>query len=191
MLRSTGEHAIGFGRRLSHQIINQHPHVRLISAKHKIRCAVSDISHRINPGNLPLRCRLLIPAGSINLPGQKQPGDRFGLQRAANLRWPDHVIFHRITMAKNFNFLQPGHEPNDLFLHISGQRSADPIAVNLVGIQSLRLKKKYDGSPYPQTELLYLRCSAIPRPSALDLAAVHRCPMQIRADNLVNFLIRR
>ena len=53
MLGAAGEHAIGLGRRLGHQIVYHHADVRLVAAQDEIGLAMRDKRAALMPATWP------------------------------------------------------------------------------------------------------------------------------------------
>ena len=68
-----GEHAVGFRRAAGHKIVDHHAGIGIGAAKGEAARAARSEQGRIDAGDEPLRRRLLIAGGAIDLPGQKQP----------------------------------------------------------------------------------------------------------------------
>ena len=83
-------------------------------------------------------------------------------------------------------FSKPGISADDLFLHVGGQRGADAVAVNFVGVQAFGLEEDVVAGLVGKAHDFVLDAGAIARAGGSDLAAVHRGAMEIGADDLVN-----
>ena len=99
MLGAAGEHAVRLGRRLGDQVVDQHADVRLVAPQDEIGYAAGGVSGGVDAGDEALGGGLFVAAGAVDLPGEEQAGDLLRLQRRADLRRPDHVVFDRVAVA--------------------------------------------------------------------------------------------
>ena len=96
------------------------------------------------------------------------------------------VVFDRVAVAHDLGPLQARDQANHLVLHVARQAGRDAVDVNLVGRASLGLEKQLMPILVGEADDLVFDRRAIARAARTDLAAVHRCPVQIRANPLVD-----
>jgi hypothetical protein len=108
------------------------------------------------------------------------------LARRVDLVRPNHIVFDRISISKNRSPLASGHRVHDRVLHILGQRGRDAVAVDLVGVERLRLEEDMVFAAIGEAHDLVLDRGAVARAAlCIDLAGVHRRAVEVRADEFV------
>ena len=185
VLGAAGEHAIGLVDALRDEVVDQHADVRRVALDHE-RLAARGGERRIRPGHDPLRRCLLVARRAVDLPGAKKPAHSLAFERHGELVGRAVVVFDGIAIAHHLGPLEPRHHPDHGILHVARQARGDPVHIDLLRAPPLRLEKQlvalFVGKPHD----LVFDARAIPRPARLDLAGVHRRPVQVRPDEVVD-----
>ena len=82
--------------------------------------------------------------------------------------------------------LEPRNQRDDRFLDIAGQAGGDAVAVILQRVSALGLEEDLVCLAIGETHDLVLDGRAVPGPRRLDLSRIHRGPMQVVPDDVVN-----
>ena len=184
MLGPAGEHAVGLARGFGHQVVHHHAQVGLVAAQPP-GVLPAGVPHGVDPGDQPLARGFFVARGAVDLPGQKQPGHRFHPAGRVNLMRPDHVVFNRIAGLKDDRVLAARQGVHDFFLHVQGQAGADAVAVDLVGAETFGFEEHVVAGPVGEAHDLVFDAGAVARARGVDLAVVHRRPVQVVADQRV------
>ena len=190
ILRTRGKHAVGFARPLRDQIIDHHTDISIRTIQHKLAFATINHQRRINPGNQPLPGGFFVTSCSIDLPGKKQASNFFGFQRMAQLTRIDKIIFNRIARTEYFHLFQTGDRCQQCQLNILGQGGRNTIGIDGMIVQPFRFEENLMFGFIGKPNHLILDRRAIARTAAINLPAIHRCAMQIIADDFMGFFGR-
>ncbi|AUW45057.1 hypothetical protein CUJ84_Chr004755 [Rhizobium leguminosarum] len=145
----------------------------------RIRIVASQCS--IQPGCQALSSSLFISSRAIDLAGEKQASQPFDLQRWRQLSRIDMIIFDRIARLQYSCLFETRDRFNEFGLYIRRQRGGNPVRIDRVIVQSLRLEKDLMSIPLSKFHQLVFDRRAITRPDALDLPGIH-----CRAHNVVD-----
>ena len=118
-----GEHPVGFVNPACDEIVHHHAHIGLGPAEYERRLS-PDGKGCVDSRPEPLRRRLFVAGGSVDLSCEVETGNPFRLQRKAKLGGLNEVVFDRIGRAHDLCPLQTGHAVNDLLLEF--RREAVP-----------------------------------------------------------------
>ena len=185
---AAGHHAVGLVRALDHQIIHHHADVAHV-AREDERLAPKQRARGVDARENPLRGGLLVAGGAVDLPGEVQPRHAPALQRQAQLRGVDAVIFDGVGQAREHAALQPPHRAVHGPLHAFGQAGAHALHIPFRAGQPLRLQKELMAVFVGKAAYLVFDAGAVARAGALDIAAHHGGEVQVFPDDAVRFLI--
>jgi len=85
---------------------------------------------RVQAGDNPLRCRLFITRGAVDLASQKQSAQAFGLQGRIELARVNMVIFDGIARSDHAHPLQSWDGCKKGELDFLGKRSGDAVRID-------------------------------------------------------------
>ena len=162
VLGARGEHSVGLGGPLEHQVVHQHPDVRLAARQDERRFA-PHLEGRVDPGH-ETECRgLLVPGRTVDLPRQEQPAHRLRLERV-----PAHGRLHEIVLdgvagARHLGPFQAADGTHDLDLHLGRQAGGDAVQVDPGMIPPLRLDEDLVAVPVGEAHDLVLDRRAVAR----------------------------
>ena len=182
ILRARREHPIRLRRALRNQVINQHPDVSLVPPQHHRRLP-RRAPRRIDARHQPLRARLLVARRAVDLPREEQVPAHLRLQAGVKLRGVREIILHRVGRAHDFRPLAPNDRPHQVHLHLERQARREPVHVNLIRRDALRLEENLMPLLLRELHDLILNARAIPRTHPFDDARIHRRLVQVRADD--------
>src|SRR5579875_2001180 len=97
------------------------------------------------------------------------------------------VILDRIARANHFSAFQPRNRRHNPRLYIDGHACRQPIYVNLVRVEALRLKKNLVTSFVGKLYNLIFNRRTVPRPKTFNLPAIERRAPDILPQNPVRF----
>ena len=150
-----------------------------------------DSQRGVDPGDQPLGGGLLVAGGAVDLAGEEQARKLLGLQgRLELLRW-GIVVLDGIAVPHDLGVLEPGDQRDDRFLNVAGQAGGDAVAVVFQGVAAFGLEEDLVGLAIGEPDHLVLDGRAVPGPGGLDLSAVHRGPVQVGPDDVVDGRIGR
>src|SRR6185312_17040189 len=84
MLGARGHHAVRLVGALRRQVVDEHAGVRLIARQYEL-VAPELRQRRVGAGEEPLRRRLFVAGGAVDLPGEIEPAHALGLERRTQL----------------------------------------------------------------------------------------------------------
>ena len=178
------EHPVGFVHAPCNQVIDQDTQVGLAAVEHQ-RGTICQSQRGVGAGQQPLSGRLLVAGGSIELAGKIESLDSTGLQRRVELRGSGEVVLDRVAVPHDLGFLETSYPVNQLVLHIPWQAGRNAVAVDLMSPPTLGLKEDLMSVLLGKPHHLVLNRRTVPGPGRIDLAAVHRSPVQIVTDQLM------
>ena len=102
-----GEHAVGFADPARHQIVDHHANIGFGAIEgHWLPPGGASCS--VQPGDEPLRRRLFIAGGAVDLAGEIQTGELLGFETRIKRPRIDIVIFDSVAGLKNPDRFQTG-----------------------------------------------------------------------------------
>jgi sporulation protein YlmC with PRC-barrel domain len=107
ILRTTGEHPVRFVGSQVDQIVHQDPDVGLVPARPPGGLA-RHLARRIDTRQQPLRGRLLVAGGPVDLAGKEQTFKGPGLQRVLQIAGIEIVVLDGIAGAGDVGLLEAG-----------------------------------------------------------------------------------
>ncbi len=188
IFRPRSKHAVRLVDTFGNQIVDEDTDVSLAAIEDEGRL-VLDFQSGVDAGHQPLGGRLFIAGRAVNLTGEVETLHQFCLQRWMKLRGRGIIVLHRITPAQHLGLLESRNVLEHGLLHVVGQARADPVAVILQRVAAFRLQKNLMPVFVRKADDLVFDGGAIARSAALDLAGVHRCPVQIGPDQVVDGFI--
>src|SRR5438093_12665488 len=93
------------------------------------------------PSNNSLRGRFLVAGRPVDLTGQKQARDSFGLEPSRQFGRLDEVVLDGIARPQQHGIFESWQRVNEIGLHLAGQTRRESVDVNLAGVQAFRLEK--------------------------------------------------
>ena len=167
MLGPRGQHAIGLGDALKHQIVDHHADIAVVPVKpdrivapRKARC--------IDAGDKTLGRRFLIAGRAVDLAGQiKARHGPHAKIMAENARI-DMIIFDRIAGLIDLDPFKAVDRPQKCELHIDRQRGRYPVGINGAVIQPFRLEKDLMAVAIAKAVDLVFDRRAVARPLPLE-----------------------
>ncbi len=87
--------------------------------------------------------------------------------------------------------LEPGDQRDDRFLNVAGKTGGDAVAVVFQGVAAFGFEEDLVGLAIGEPDHLVLDGRTVPGPGGLDLSAVHRSPVQVCPDDVMNGRIGR
>ena len=184
-LRSARKQPIRLVHPSAHQIINQHPNHRLVSAKNHWFSNFKRKKRSVQSRHSPLASRLLIPRGAVDLTSKVQPLQRLDRQRAVQLRRRKVVVLDGVTGTGHLHPLKPRHRPQVLELHLRRQGGREPVDVHLPRVQPLRLQEHLMPLRMRKPDDLVLDARTVPRTPPADRAPVESGTLQVGGDDLL------
>ena len=145
---------------------------------------------RVNARHNPLRRRLLVTRGAINLPRQEKTRRRLSLHCRKQLIRRHIIILDGIAHAHHLHALQRRNTAQHRQLHIFWQARIHPLHIHLARAPPLRLQENLVRALIGKTHDLIFNRGAIARPNSLDNARVKRRAMEVIANDLVSLLRR-
>ena len=116
-------------------------------------------------------------------PAQKQSGNLAGFERALQFRGIDGVVLNRVSGTQHLRVFEPRDRLQNLKLHLDRKRRAHAVDVNLVRVQSLRLKEELVHLLVGKLHDLVFDRRTVSRTDRLDLPAVHGRAVHVLADD--------
>ena len=161
------------------------PMYACVAVEHQ-RLAPEQRQRRVGAGDQPLGGRFFVAGGAVDLPGEVQAADRFRFQRRLQLVGRGVVVLHRVAVAHDLGPLQAGDQAEDRVLHVARQAGRDAVDVDFVRVAAFRLEEHLVPLLVGEAHDLVFDRRTVPRAARLDLAAVHRRTVQVRADQVVH-----
>ena len=183
-LGAAGEHAVGLGHALGHQVIHQHAQVRLITPRQP-GVAPLHLKCRVHRGIKPLRRGLFIAGRAVDLAGKEQALNGPCLEAGPQLARVEVVVFNGITRPQDVRPLQAGHALHRGNLHVEGQGGGNAVGIELVRRQAFGFQKDLVRVLVGKAIDLVLDARAVARPHAADDPGEHRAAVKAAADDLV------
>src|SRR5262245_47978986 len=100
MLGTRREHSVRLQASSSNQVVHKDSDVRLIAAESQRRLASNRLDS-VDTGDQPLRRRLLITGGAVNLAGKEESANALCLQGGLQLCRLYEIVFNRISGSKD------------------------------------------------------------------------------------------
>ena len=190
VLGARGEHAVGLRHAAGDEVVDHHAEVAVGAGDDEPARGARRRQRRVDAGRNALRARLLVARGAVDLAGQEQPRLLFRLQRRQQLARVDVVVLDGIAEALDDHPLEPRNGAQERLLHFGRQRGGNAVGIDGVVVEALGLEEDLVPGPAREPHHLVLDRGAIARADAVDLARVHRCPVQVGADDGVRGLRR-
>lgn len=140
ILGSRGEHAVGLEAPLGDQVVHKDADVGFLPPEGHTRFPPYQ-SRGVQPADESLSRRLLVSGGAVDLPGEKEPGEPFGLEGALELGRLDEVVLDRISGPEHHGFGQTGQFMDNRLLNQAGQADRKAVDVDLPRLDPFRLQK--------------------------------------------------
>jgi hypothetical protein len=131
----------GLGDAERGQVVDQDADVAVRPVGDEVGLPAGGGQRRVDAGHDPLRRGLLVAGGPVHLPGQEQAPDRAQLQRRVEFPRVDVVVLDRVAGPEHHRALQPGDRGDHLRLHLARQRGRDPVRIDRVVVEPLRLEE--------------------------------------------------
>ena len=179
-----GEHPVGLGHALQRQIIDHHRDIGIGAVERGRRLAERG-SGSLEPRDQPLRGGFLIAGGAVDLACAIEPGDCAQLQIGRQCARIDVIILHRVTRLHDHRRRAARHCAHDMLLHIGGERGADPVGIDHVGVQPLGLEEHLMALAVAEAVNLVLDRGAIARAGRRNRAREQRRAVEIGADRVM------
>ena len=128
ILSSAGEHTVGFIDTLGHKIVDKHADIRFITTQDK-RLLAFHLKRCIGARNKSLSCRLLVARRAIDLTCEIETRDELRLERVAQLRRVEIVVFDGITRTISHGVAKSRNLAERLHLDVDGQRATESVEV--------------------------------------------------------------
>src|SRR6185312_7807046 len=167
-----------------HQVINQYADIGLMTPKHKVSITAHS-QRRVDARHDTLGSRFLIPGGTIDLTGQEEASDRFGLQRWEQLIRRHIIILDGVADAHHLYMLKGRDGAHHGELYIFRQAGIHSLHINFTRTPALRLQENLMPALIGETHNFILDGGTIARTNALYHAGVEWRTVQISANNLV------
>ena len=135
-----GEHAVGFFGAFRHQIVDQHPDVRLASVEGD-GLFVPRGTSGVDAGHQPLARGFFVARGAVDLASEVESVHEPGLQAMLELGGGEVVVFDGVSGAEHLGVLKPGNLSHGAKLHVLRKARAETVDVNLTGVPTLRFDK--------------------------------------------------
>ena len=166
------------------RVVDEHADIAFVTARNP-RLAVPGAERGVHPGHEPLRGRLLVAGGAVDLAGEEQVLHPAGLQPRPQLPRVEVVVLDGVSRARDVRALEARDGAHELDLHVEREARGDAVRVDLVGIESFRLDEDLVRVALGEPHHLVLHRRAVPRPRPVDHARVHGRPVERGADDLV------
>ena len=187
-LGSAGEHAVGLGHALGHQVVHHHAQVGLVAAGQP-SAFTATLQRGVHTREQALGRRLFVAGGAIDLTSKKQALDLARLETVLQRARVKVVVFDGVARAQDVGVLHAGHAAHEGELDVKRQAGGDAVGVNLVGRQALGLQKNLVAVFVGKAVDLVFHAGAVARPHPLDLAGEHGAAVKARADDVVGALV--
>ena len=188
ILGSAGKHAIGFIDATCHKIVGEYSHVCRLATQNK-----SILVLQSEGGTCAcyqaLSGRFFVAGCAIDLTSKEEPLDGFGFEPWLKLVGWAKIVFDCIAITHDLGVFQTWNHAHHLILNVAGQGGRNAVYVDLKGVASLGFEEQLMTVLVRETNHFVLDRRTIAWAGRLDLARVHRCTMQIGADQGVNGLI--
>ena len=184
ILRAAGEHSVGLVHAPGDQVVDHHADVGLVAAQYQ-RLLAGKRQGGVDTGHQSLAGGLLVAGGAVDLSGQIQSGDALRLERRPQLFRREVVVLDGVAVAEDLRPLQPGDQPDHGVLHVAGKAGRQPVDIDLSRVAALGLQEQLVAVLVGEADHLGLQRWAVAGPGRLDLAGVHRRPVQVRPDQIV------
>ena len=188
VLGSAGKHPVGFGDAARNEIVDQHAKIGFIALRIP-GGLVSREERRIQSGEKPLDCGLLVPRGAVDLAGEEQAAKRLRLERGVEVAWIEIVVLDGVSRPHDVSVLQPADRVHQVELNVERQTRGDAVRVELVRRQALRLDENLVARLAGEAVHLVLDGGAVARTDALDHAGKHGRAIEGPPDDFVCALI--
>src|SRR5205807_4545949 len=126
------------------------------------------------PRHDTLARRLLVSGRSIDLPGEEQVLDRFRFQPRRELSGRIIIVLDGIARPGHLRPLEARDRAEELELYGDGQGSGEPVHVQLVRVESLRLEEHLVALGIGELEDLVFDGGTVTRAASTDRPAVER-----------------
>ena len=111
------------------------------------------------------------------------------LQRVFQLVRRTEIVFDGITVSHDLRVFQSRNQFEHLILHVTGKTGRDPVDVNLMRAAPLRLEEQLMPILVRELDHFVFDRWTVTRSAAVDLPAVHRCPMKVGLDQFMHIRI--
>ncbi len=143
------------------------------------------MARRIEPGQEALGRGLLVAGGAVDLAGEEETPDGLRLQRGFQGTGIEVVVLDGVARSQDVRVLAAPHRAHEVPLDVEGERRRDPVGVDLVRIEPLRLQIDLVALAAREAHDLVLDGGAVARPGTRDHARVHRRAIEPGADDVV------
>ena len=186
VLRPRSEHTIGLGDAAGDEVVDQDADISFRPVDQDWLLA-SELGRSIGARHQALRCRLFIACSAVDLPSEIKARETLGLQRWQQFTRIHIVILNGVAVTDDLCVLEARDGFEEMLLHLLRQRSRNPIGIDRVGFEALRLQKDLMAVAFGEADHLVLNRRAVARAPARDRAAVDGR----RAEILLNDLVGR
>lgn len=185
---SAGEHSVGFVGAAGDQVVDQHANVGVLPRGHPRRLGRGG-SSGIQSRDQPLSGGFFVSRGSVDLSGKEQPRDRFGFQVRPQLRRWAVVVLDCVAVSHDGGVFQTGNAAEHRVLNVSRQAGRDPVDVHFAGLSAFWFQEQLMAGLVSKSNHFVFDRRTVSRAARIDLAAVHRCSIQVRSDQVVYTLV--
>ena len=185
VLGATGEHPVRLIDSSGDEVVDQDADVPLRAIDMEWRLALGE-QGGVDPGDEPLRGGFLISGRTVDLAGEIEAGDGLGFQGVVELRRRGEVVFDGVAVPHDLGVLEAGDQWDDGVLDVSGEAGGDPVAVIFERGAPLGLEEDLVRSSVGEPDDLVLDRGAVSGSGALDLAGIHRGPVEVGPDQVVD-----
>ena len=168
---AAGHHAVGVHHTLGYKVIDQRAKVAGMPRQHQLFPA-QGVAGGVQARQQTLRGGLLIAGGSVELSRAVDASHNLAFQRGLEGGGVNAVIFNRIRRAHNFKMLKALDGAVHLVLHRLRQAGRKSLQIHFLGVLAAGLHKDRVALLFFEAHHLILNRGAVPRPDALNIAAI-------------------
>mmetsp|Transcript_34667 Transcript_34667/g.75757 ORF Transcript_34667/g.75757 Transcript_34667/m.75757 type:complete len:553 (+) Transcript_34667:397-2055(+) len=184
VLRPRGQHAVRLPQVLGDEVVDERADVAALAGQHQQRLA-RRVLRRVHARHQPLRRRLLVPGGAVELAREEEALDGARLQGVLALHRREEVVLHRVRRPEHLARLQPRQRPQHRQLKALRQAGGETLHVNLRRVASFGLEEDLVGVLVGEAHDLVLDAGAVARPARLHPPPIGGGLVQVVADQLV------
>src|SRR6476659_8193307 len=173
MLRAGREHAVGLQAAAGCQIVDERADIATATIELD-RCPTECGPRCVQASHQPLRRRLFVTGGSVDLSGEKETGDALRLQSPRELSWLDEVVLDGIPWPQKPRLLEAGKRVDQLGLDRRRKTHRKSIQVDFIDVHALGLEKQVMPLPIREAHDLIFQRWAVSWSNALNLTVIQR-----------------
>ena len=182
------EHPVGLFGPLGDQVVDQHADVGFVAPEDE-GLFPFDRQGGVDTRHQSLGRRLLVAGGTVDLAGEVEVFDLFGLQCVLQFGRIDVVVLDGVAVTDDFRVLHPLHRADHRQLHVGGQGGAHAVDVVLRRLQRLGLDEDMVALLVSEAVDLVFDAGTVAGPHTFDLPGKERRAVEIAFDDAVGLLV--